>query len=302
MADLALRFGRDMLTIASPLAAWLNQAGIESPRDQALTLLVEPETIEEGYRLQMAAGPQCLSTAIAAFTPARLRALGLSEDDGVSLAGASVAAMNAFKPQHGLVALAPCGLPLDPSSKASLVENRDQYARAAALFENHIFDGFLLEGFSSLDDLKCALMGVRKASDALILASVDVTADGAMASGHGSWRDAVEIMAEFGAAVAGFSTLAAPDDASDLVRQGAETLAAMGADLCLMASLEVYRSDDGQVAATRENPYPIPDTMMDTALRLRAAGAQFLRACGQATPAYTGVLSAAVAGLDVVGA
>ena len=43
----------------------------------------------------------------------------------------------------------------------------------------------------------------------------------------------------------------------------------------------------------------IPDTMMPAALELRAAGVQFLRAAGQATPAYTGVLAATVAGLDV---
>ena len=39
--------------------------------------------------------------------------------------------------------------------------------------------------------------------------------------------------------------------------------------------------------------------MMPAALVLRAVGVQFLRAAGQATPAYTGVLAATVAGLDV---
>lgn len=39
--------------------------------------------------------------------------------------------------------------------------------------------------------------------------------------------------------------------------------------------------------------------MVAAAADLRAAGVQFLRAAGDATPAYTGVLAAAVAGQDV---
>ena len=74
---------------------------------------------------------------------------------------------------------------------------------------------------------------------------------------------------------------------------------ARGADLCLAATLQVFQRDAKQQGPTAENPYYSPDTMMPAALELRAAGVQFLRAAGQATPAYTGVLAAAVAGLDV---
>ena len=58
MADLALRFGKDMLVVSSPIQEALRRAGIESARDQALALLVEPETIEEAYRMETVAGPQ----------------------------------------------------------------------------------------------------------------------------------------------------------------------------------------------------------------------------------------------------
>ena len=78
-----------------------------------------------------------------------------------------------------------------------------------------------------------------------------------------------------------------------------ETLGARGADLCLAATLQVFQRDAKQQNPTAENPYYSPDTMMPTALELRAAGVQFRRAAGQATPAYTGALAATVAGLDV---
>ena len=48
------------------------------------------------------------------------------------------------------------------------------------------------------------------------------------------------------------------------------------------------------------NPYPMPDALADAALQLRAAGAQFLRACGEATPAYTGALAVAALGRDCI--
>ena len=62
MADLALRFGKDMLVVSSPIQEALRRAGIESVCDQALALLVEPETIEEAYRMETVAGPQCMVT------------------------------------------------------------------------------------------------------------------------------------------------------------------------------------------------------------------------------------------------
>lgn len=298
MADIALRFFKDMLVVSSPVQEALRRQGIASARDQALTVVLEPETIEDVYRLETAAGPQCLTTPVTDFTPARLRALGM-EDEGPQLARAALDAVRAFKPQHLLVEISPCGLPLDPSSKSSLVENRDQYARAAALFAEEEFDAFLLSGFTTIDDLKCALMGLRKASDAPVFASVDVTAAGELASGRGTLAEAVAVIADLGAAVAGFATLASPDKAAQLAAQAREALASLGADLCLMATLVVAERASRQQGPTAENPYYAPDTMMAAAADLRAAGVQFLRAAGEATPAYTGVLAAAVTGLDV---
>ena len=299
MADIALRFFKDMLVVSSPVAAALARQGVADPRDQALAVILEPETVEDIYRLETVAGPQMLVTPLADFAPARLAALGM-EGRGTELAQASLAIPRAFKPQHLLVEIGPCGLPLDPSSKGSLVENRDQYVRAAALFGAEEFDAFFLNGFTVIDDLKCALMGLRKISDAPIFASVDVSADGSLASGRGTLAEAAAVMADLGASVAGFATLADPTAAERLADGAREALAAQGADLSLMASLVVAERDPRQQGPTAENPYYAPDTMLAAAGALRSAGVQFLRAVGDATPAYTGVLAAATAGQDVV--
>lgn len=300
MADIALRFFKDMLVLSSPVEAALQRHGISGAREQMLALLLEPETIEDIYRLEAVAAPQCFVLPTAQLTPARLAALDMSGKGG-ELVRNALAAVAPFKPQHVLAEIGPCGLPLDPSSKASLVENRDQYARAAHLFDHGAVDALFLNGFTTIDDLKCALMGVRKACDLPVLASVDVTVDGALASDRGSLSEAVDVMAEFGAAAAGFATLAEPTAAAALASSVHDRLASQGADLCVLASLVVGDRDPKQQGPTAENPYYVPDTMMPAAADLRAAGVQFLRAEGDATPAYTGVLAAAVAGQDVVG-
>ena len=67
----------------------------------------------------------------------------------------------------------------------------------------------------------------------------------------------------------------------------------------MLVQLEVAARDVRAQGPTEENPYYAPDTMMPAADALRRAGVQFLRAVGDATPAYTGALVATTMGLDV---
>lgn len=293
MPDIQLRFHKDMLVLSAPIAAALRRAGLDTARDLEFTLLFEPDVVEEAYRLESIAGAQCLVAATDGLTPARLAAASM-DGRGADVVREALEVVRIFKPQHVLAALGPCGLPLDSSSKASMTENRDQYARAARLFAGQELDGFLLEGFGSCADLMCALAGLRKVTDAPILASVDVDGEGMLANGRDTLEEACAVMADFEASAAGFATAAGQDESCALARR-----AAAACDLPLMASLVVGRRDARQQGPTTENPYYCPDAMVAAADALRAAGVQFLRAVGDATPAYTGALVATTAGLDV---
>lgn len=291
MPDIQLRFHRDMLVLSSPVASVLARQGFTEPGDIEYATLMEPEAAKDALRLNLLAGAQCLVTETAGMTPARLAHYGM-EDRMAELAKAALDTANELRPQHVLVELGPCGLPLDPSSKASLNENRDQYARAARVCEGMQLDGFFLNGFANPIDLKCALMGVRQVSGLPVFASVDVAADGTLADGRSSFAEALAVMTEFEASVAGFSTKAPIDAACELAKQAAKT------PLPVLAQLDVAQHNPKQGQATQENPYYCPDVVVDDALKLRAAGAQFLRAVGAATPAYAGALAAAVDGTD----
>ena len=304
MSDIAQRFEKDMLTLSAPIEPYLEAQGVDVRRDTEFMSLVEPDTVLDAYRLQMAAGAQVLVTATRGITPARLAHHGL-EDRLEDLAVAALTVAKAAKPQHILVEIWPCGLPLDPDSAYSLKEHRDQYARVAKVFETiderdpetgaTAFDGFLLGGFADVNALKAAIAGIRMVSDRPVFASVTTDGEGYLdPRKRFTLEEAVAAMAEFGADVAGFATFAGPEAAADLARR-----VKAATDLPLLVSIAVPRAAKGRRKAL-EGPYATPESMLEAASALRAAGAQFLRATSQAGPAYTAVLAAATTGFDVV--
>lgn len=294
MPDIQMRFYKDMLVLSTPLRSVLARQGVDVDRDLEYMLLVEPEALRDTVRMEMVAGAQCLVAATEGIAPARLAHKGMKGRE-VELALAALGMLRPLKPQHLIAEIGPCGLPLDGSNADSLNENRAQYARAAHAFDGQELDALLLTGFKRPDDLKCALMGLRQVTDAPVFASVDVDGQGALPDGRTSTEEAVALMAEFGASVVGFECAAPEEDVVAVARR-----AAGACDLPLMVQLSVARRDPKQGAASPDNPYYCADTMVSAALALRAVGVQFLRATGDASPAYTGALAAAVMGLDAV--
>lgn len=302
MADIQLRFGKDALVIGPHVHVQLANAVLiddESERastafDTEFSLLFEPEIFDDAYLLQKLSGAQCLVTPTANLTPARLAHTGM-EDASEQLAAAAVEAVAAQSPEHVLVDIGPCGLPLDAASKASLLENRRQYERAAQLFSNMEFDAFFLNGFTRVVDLKCALMGIRKVSDAPILASVNVDDQGMLCPNPDAvhpakvcerLEEAVAVMEEYGAQVAGFAVHADVSVALNLVARMLDAV-----QLPLLVQLVAGQGVLGD-----------PDDAFSAAEALVAAGVQFVRACGTATPAYTGAMVAAVSDMSVLDA
>ena len=292
MPDIELRFHKDMLVISAPIDAALVRLGHDPALDRQLLNLMEPETIEDALRLEKMAGAQCLVANTQDITWARLAHLRM-EDDAQRLAHEAVAIAQGLKPQHILAEIAPCGLPLDPSSKSSLNENRAEYANAMRALAAEQIDAVFLNGFANATDLKCALMGIAQVSALPVFASV-------IASGTGVLPDATELIdvvamaAEYGASVVGFETGEPIDIAVAYVHQ-----IRAACDLPVLAQLHVAQHNPKQGGPTADNPYYCPDAMEKAAVALYGAGVQFLRATGAATPAYTGALAATVYGLDV---
>lgn len=287
MPDIQMRFHQDMLVLSAPLDATLRAQGIEDETAVDVMAVDEPETLLEAIRLQQAVGAPCLVAPTRAVTRARLAHLRLS-DKASGVAQAALSVVRRLRPQHLLAELGPTGLPLDPTSKPSLTANRDQYADAAEAIGYDV-DAVFLNGFSDPDDLLCALMGVRKASDVPLFASVVLDSDARM--GGKSLAEVAEMVEEYEADVMGFATQRPPDAAAELVER-----ACRATDLPILVQLNVA---EGAYDAEL-NPYADADALVACAMRLRSAGAQFLQATGQARATHTGALAAATMGLDAI--
>lgn len=173
MPDIQMRFNKDMLVLSAPIDAQLARQGIDAARDRQYLNLMEPDVVLDALRLEGMAGAHCLVAQTEDLTQARLAHVRM-ESDAKALAHAAVGIVSQLKPQHILAEIGPCGLPLDASSKASLNENRKQYADAARVLDAEPIDALFLNGFTRLDDLRCALMGVAQVSAKPIFASVMV--------------------------------------------------------------------------------------------------------------------------------
>lgn len=294
MSDIALRFNRDMLVLSTPLDYQLRSQGFDRPSDREYVALCEPELIEEAYKLEKVIDTPCFVTATEGITQARL-AYANFEGQADDMADIAYQTMAEFTPQHLIAAIGPTGLPLDPSSAPSLKASRAQYQAAVRTLARHPFDALFFEGFDSLDDAQCALMGARAVYDGPLMISLRPDDAGQMVRDH-TLAEAVALCGEYGADVIGIASAAAPDALVGFARTMANACAKP-----LLVEIEVRRKDARQYEPTEENPYPSPDALVDVAWALREAGVQFLRATGDATPSYTGALIATVMGHDVKG-
>ena len=302
VADIKLRFHKDMLVLSAPLDYVLARQGVSMPNDYEFISLLEPEMAQDALRLEALAGAQCLVTATEGICPARLAHMRM-EQSASDIAAAAIASAQAHSPQHIICEIGPCELPLDPSSKVSLKQSQDQYEAAARACGTEAFDAILLNGMRGVADMRCAIQGVRKVYDGPLFASFDrdeldnLPLEEALAAMLGEPGADADAQAD----VIGFRSAAAPDVLCDTVRAMASLT-----DVPILAQISVKAPTDAEKKRAslggpiEGNPYPLPDALADAALALRKAGAQFLRACGEATPAYTGALCMATMGCDCI--
>lgn len=305
MADIELRFHHDMLVLSAPIAFALERQGVDMSEDAEYTALFEPESVTDALRMEAMAGAHCLVTNTESICDARL-AHRRMEGRAPELAAAALKSAAACKPQHVLCAVGSCGLPLDPQSASSRKQTQDQYAAAASAFTGALegnqgaglgFDALLLDGLRGVADIQCAIEGVRRVYAGPLFASVDLDAEGLFEG-----EDPTPVLEALAAAdVVGFSSPAAPEVLCRVAR-----LAAALSDKPLLAQIAVTCPTPAQKkratlgAPIPENPYALPDALADAAVALRAAGVQFVRAVGQATPACTGALAVACTGASCI--
>lgn len=293
MADIQMRFDKDMLVLSTGFAHAFAQQGFDVKTEEAYVDLCEPELIEQAYQLEKMIGTPVICTPTECITNARL-AHEKFEGRGPEVAEAAWELVSAIAPQHSLAVIGPTGLPLDEESAASLKASRKQYQEAVAELTKYSFDAVYFSNFANGYDAQCALIAARAIYDGPIFLSYDLTDEGELPSRSHTLAEATQLASEYGADVIGVCSGARPEKLEGVVATLREAT-----DKPLLIELVVRELIERALNPDQDNPYYSPDTMIDTAAKLHAWGVQFVRASGMASPAYTGALVATLAGLDV---
>ena len=192
MADIQMRFGKDMLVLSTGFARIFDQQGFDIKTEEAYVDLCEPELVEQAYQMEKMIATPCLCTATECITNARL-AHEKFEGRGPELAQGAWEMVDSFTPQHSLAVVGPTGLPLDESSAPSLKASRKQYQDAVAELVNYPFDALYFSGFTNGYDAQCALIAARAIYDGPVFLSFELTDEGALPSASHTLEEAVRL-------------------------------------------------------------------------------------------------------------
>ena len=195
--------------------------------------------------------------------------------EGILQTGAKLAREAAGAERYVVGAIGPVGRPIEPLGSVNADEVRDAAARQAEILVEGGVDGFMLETFVDVEEMRAAIEGVRRVSDLPILASKAYIEDGEMLA-EGLPGRTSQTLAETGVQAVGANCIVGPQRMLDLVRQMAEAtdlpiiaFPTPGLPMLVKGAI-VYDTD--------------PNYFAKAALRLVEEGATVLGGCCGTTP------------------
>ncbi|MEA2552339.1 MAG: methionine synthase / methylenetetrahydrofolate reductase, partial [Fimbriimonadaceae bacterium] len=190
----------------------------EQPYDMAN--LLAPELVRRVHEEYFEAGADFVETNT--FQANRIRLAGLHVDPvAVSREGARVARLAAGE-RIVVGAIGPCGKPMAPIGHISEEEVTASVREQALALEEGGVDGFMLETYIDMAELRVAVEAVRSVSKLPIIVSKAYIEDGEMLAEGLPVRCAQE-MADLGVVAIGANCIVGPQRMLDLVRMIAET-------------------------------------------------------------------------------
>ncbi|TFG43296.1 MAG: bifunctional homocysteine S-methyltransferase/methylenetetrahydrofolate reductase [Gemmatimonadales bacterium] len=142
-------------------------------------VLRQPDIIRDIHRAYVRAGAELIETNTFGANPIKLAHHGLSDDtEAINEAAARLAREAAGERASVVGAIGPLGIRIEPFGETSVEEAQAAFARQATGLLAGGVDGFLLETFSDVEELRAAVTAVRRLSDLPIIAQMTVGEDG----------------------------------------------------------------------------------------------------------------------------
>jgi methionine synthase / methylenetetrahydrofolate reductase (NADH) len=252
--------------------------------------LRKPDLVRRIHEEYVGAGAEIVETNTFGANPVKLSSYGLEErTEEINAVAAKLAREAAGARAVVAGALGPLGIRIEPWGPTSLDEAVAYFERqVTGLLEGGV-DGFVLETFSDLSEIGCALRAVRAHSDLPIIAQMTVGRAGKTAYG----TDAGEIakaLTEVGADVIGLNCSVGPAVMLDAVEEMAKLA---GAPLSAQPNAGLPRT-----VHDRKIYLASPNYMAQYARRMIDAGVRFVGGCCGTTPDHIHSIRDQVASLQ----
>jgi homocysteine S-methyltransferase len=238
----------------------------------------QPDLVRDIHREYVKAGAELIETNTFGANPRKLAQFGLtSETERINRAAAELARAATGSRVSVIGAIGPLGIRIEPFGETSVAEARADFARQVrGLLEGGV-DGFVLETFSDVEELRAALAAVRGLTDLPIIAQMTVGTDGR--THYGTEPSAFgPLLEEMGADVIGVNCSVGPHGVLEAVEQLA---AVVNRPISAQPNAGLPRD-----VGDRKIYMASPEYMGEYARRIVEAGARFVGGCCGTTPAH----------------
>ena len=240
--------------------------------------LRQPALISEIHRAYVKAGAEVLETNTFGATPRKLAQYGLADDTERINRAAAELARNASGGRAAVVgALGPLGVRIEPFGETSVAEAGADFSRQVqGLLEGGV-DGFILETFSDVDELRAAFEAVRRLTDLPVIAQMTIGTDGRT---HYGTEPSVfgPLLEAMGADVIGVNCSVGPQGILEAVERLAPTVTR---PISAQPNAGLPRD-----VGDRKIYMASPEYMGNYAKRIVEAGARFVGGCCGTTPEH----------------
>jgi len=249
-----------------------------------------PELVRDIHEAYVDAGAEILETNTFGANPVKLSPYGLEERTEEINREAVRLAREGARGQAAVVgAIGPLGIRIEPWGPTALDEAVDLFKRQASGLAEGGVDGFVLETFSDLSELECALKAVRAVSDVPVVAQMTVGQDATTVYGTDAGKIARRLT-ELGAEVVGLNCSVGPAVMLDAIEEMAESTSA---PLSAQPNAGLPRT-----VRDRKIYLASPEYMAQYARRMIDVGVRFVGGCCGTTPEHVRKIRDAVASVQ----
>lgn len=240
--------------------------------------LRQPELIRDIHREYVKAGAELLETNTFGANPRKLAQYGLAADtEKINRAAAELTKSAAAGRAATVGAIGPLGIRVEPFGETSLEEARADFARQARGLLDGGVDGFILETFSDVSELRAAFEAIRALSDLPVVAQMTIGTDGRT---HYGTEPSVfgPLLQDMGADVIGVNCSVGPQGILEAVEQ-----------LALVITRPISAQPNAGLprdVGDRKMYMASAEYMGDYAKRIVEAGARFVGGCCGTSPEH----------------